>query len=82
MCFVRIFCVILNKKENTYIIAAILVGYIVLTLVTGVLEVNYKYSGAKEMAEYIKTIEDYENKDFYGIGYKSVALLPYFEENI
>ena len=73
---------ILNKKENTYIISAILVGYIILTLVTGALEVNYKYSGAKEMAEYIKTIEDYENKDFYGIGYKCVALLPYFEKNI
>lgn len=70
-----------NKKIKYYIYVPVII-YTLLSFVTGIYDINDKYSGAKEMANYIKSIENYSEKDIYGIGYKCTAILPYFENNI
>lgn len=44
-------------------------------------DIQNPYTGAKELADYIKTL-DYKNMKIYSSGYYSVAILPYFDENI
>lgn len=52
--------------------------YIVYSTQCMIYDLESNYSGAKEMANYIKNI-DYENKYIHGIGYKTTSILPYFE---
>ena len=73
---------ITNDEKNIKPITVCLSLYAILTIITVSQEINLNYSGSKEMAQYISSIEDYKNKEIYGIGYKSVAILPYFEKNI
>lgn len=74
---------LINNKESIDLLSICLILYVILTIASTSQDIIRNYSGAKEMANYINNeLEDYENKRIYAIGYKSVALLPYFENNI
>ena len=71
-----------SKTKNFDILFFIvLVLYCILSVQCGVNDYLYTYSGSKEMAQYIENnIKD--KNEIVGFGYKSVALQPYFEENL
>ena len=71
-----------NNKIIEILTVIVLVLYMILNVIACFNEVNGNYSGAKEMAQYIKQIEDFEKEDVYAVGYKTTAILPYFERNI
>lgn len=71
-----------HKKISNVIVVIVLCMYIVMTVLSIKIELSNNYSGAKDMVTYIKNIDDYENKEIFAIGYKCIALLPYFDENI
>ena len=71
-----------NKNKNiNKIFITIMLLYCIYSIQVGINDYLYPYSGAKDMALYIKEM-NYENEEIYSFGYKSVALEPYFEDNI
>lgn len=70
-----------NKQIKYYMYVPVII-YTLLSVLTGIYDINENYSGAKQMADYIKNIDNYEEKNIYGIGYKCTAISPYFEDNI
>lgn len=72
------------KEKAKYIdkiFIAVLILYSVLSIQSGINDITQKYSGAEEMAIYIKEHGYHENKIF-GFGFKDISLQPYFEENL
>lgn len=72
------------KEKNKYldkILISVMIIYNVCSISSGINDYTYQYSGAKEMTAYIKEM-NYENEEIYAFGYKPVALLPYFENNL
>lgn len=73
----------LKEKSKWFekIFAVGLILYSILSIQSGFNDFYKQYSGAKEMAYYIKENKYYE-KNIYGFGFLDVALQPYFEENL
>lgn len=72
------------KEKDKYFdkIAAIcLILYCILSIQSGVKDFSNQYSGAKEMANYIKE-NKYDEKDIYGFGFIDISLQPYFDKNL
>ena len=72
------------KKKNRYldkILIIIFLIHISYSAYSGTNDFFNHYSGAKEMAEYIKQ-NNYEEREIFGIGFKDISLQPYFEINL
>ena len=72
------------KEKAKYIdkiFIVVLVLYNILSIQAGTNDYFEKYSGAEEMATYIKE-KGYDEKEIFGFGYKDVSLQPYFEKNL
>lgn len=72
----------IDKKLVKIFITAMLLIQILWNIQSVSFDYNSLYSPAKEVADFIKQIDDYENKKIYGINYMPVAIQPYFEKNI
>lgn len=70
-----------KTKHFDKIFAVGLILYCLLSISSGINDFNKQYSGAKEMANYIKE-NKYDEKEIYGFGFLDVSLQPYFEENL
>ncbi len=82
------FCIIINYdelkakfKHFDKLFIAFLVLYISFSVITSYRDVRYNYTGAEEMATYIKENDIY-GKEIYRFGYGPQAILPYFEGNL
>lgn len=74
----------LSYKENKifYILALLLFSLqIFWSIKCSVFDVYNNYSASKEVAEFIKD-NKLENKIIYGLGFKTVAIQPYFDKNL
>ncbi len=73
---------IISNNKNMKIIIIYLILQLILSITTCYAEIHNNYSGAENMAEYMKNIENIENTRVCAIAYKSTAVLPYFNRNI
>ena len=72
------------KEKSKYfekIFAVCLILYSILSIQSGINDFSKTYSGAKEMANYIKE-NKYDEKNIYGFGFIDISLQPYFEKNL
>lgn len=72
------------KEKSKYfekIFAIGLILYCIMSIQSGINDFSKQYSGAKEMANYIKE-NKYHEKNIYGFGFLDISLQPYFEENL
>ena len=72
----------IDKKLVKIFITAMLLIQILWNIQSVSFDYNSLYSPAKEVADFIKQIDDYENKKIYGINYMPVSIQPYFEKII
>lgn len=70
-----------KSKHFDKIFAIVLILYTVLSIQCGISDYFNIYSGAKEMATYIKE-NGYDEKQIFGFGFKDISLQPYFENNL
>lgn len=70
-----------KTKHFDKLFIAVLILYSILSVQSGINDYFYEYSGAKEMANYIKEMK-YDEKNIVSFGFKSVSLQPYFKENL
>lgn len=72
-----------SKLKNSLVglISAVLAVQIYWTICAASYDFSRNYSGGYAVAEFIKT-NRLENKKIFASGWKSIAVLPYFEENI
>lgn len=70
-----------NKKVVTFMMTVLFTIQIIWSINTLIPEIKYNYSAAKDVSNYIKTM-NYQEKKIYAFGYYPVAILPYFDENI
>lgn len=70
-----------KTKHFDKIFIVVLLMYSIFSVQSGINDYLYEYSGAKEMASYIKEMK-YDEKKIVGFGFKDVALQPYFEKNL
>lgn len=70
-----------HSNKSKKVLTSILIFYLFFSIIASFNDINGQYSGAKEMAQYLKNI-DYKEKSIYAFGYHNVGILPYFEENI
>ena len=70
-----------KTKHFDKIFIIVLVLYSILSVQSGINDYFNKYSGAEEMANYIKEMK-YDEKKIVGFGFKDVSLQPYFEKNL
>lgn len=72
------------KAKTKYfekIFATCLILYCILSIQCGIKDFFKPYSGAEDMANYIKE-NKYDEKNIYGFGFLDISLQPYFEENL
>lgn len=69
-----------DHKIIKLICVIFLTTYVLITAKSVYDDIEENYSGAYDMAKYIK--ENVESDEIYSIGYKCTSILPYFEENI
>ena len=69
------------SKHFEKLFLIVLTLYSILSIQSGINDVVLEYSGAKEMATYIKE-KCYHEKELFGFGYLDVSLQPYFEEKL
>ena len=70
-----------QTKISKKIFVLILLFYSIFSIISSFNDIKWQYSGSKEMAQYLKTIE-YEEKLIYAFGYHNVSVLPYFDKEI
>lgn len=70
-----------KTKHFDKLFMIVLILYSVLSFQSGINDYMHEYSGAKEMASYIKEM-NYNEKKIVGFGFKDVSLQPYFEKNL
>lgn len=70
-----------NKKILNILITIMFIVQIIWSICAIKNEVKYTYSAAKDVANYIKSLEN-EDLEIYAMGYYPTGILPYFEENI
>jgi hypothetical protein len=69
------------RRTVTALITIVLATQIYWTAYAVSRDFYHNYSGSRQLAEYIKE-NDLENKQIFVSGWKSIAVLPYFDENI
>lgn len=67
-----------TNKEEMIIFLLIQLMYFIICVVSCFNDITMNYSGAKEMAEYIKG-KNISLSDVYAIGYETTSVQPYFE---
>lgn len=72
----------IDKKLVKIFITVMLLIQVLWNIQSISFDYNNLYSPAKEIADFIKQIDDYENKKIYGINYISIAIQAYFEKNV
>lgn len=70
-----------KTKHFDKLFVVVLILYSLFSIQSGINDYFYKYSGAKDMANYIKEMK-YDEKKIVGFGFKAVSLQPYFEKNL
>ena len=81
--FMMVSFIILNykelKKEDKYAFNFVIATYVLLCIITCFQDINYKYSGSKEMAEYMMD-NNIDSSKVFAIGYETTSLQPYLNK--
>lgn len=88
ICLFLMFSIIVNYNDLKakykcfeWLFIATLIIYISFTGISCIYDFNENYSGAEQMAIYIKE-NDIDKEEIYRFGFTQVSLIPYFEKNL